>query len=153
MGTLIDTGVLLRAFDAHSPHCRPIRQALRKLVDEGEPLMVTVQNMAEFWNVATRPLEYNGQGLSAERVKRRISLIERFCEVLAEDTVSYEYWKRLVEILGITGVKVHDARLVSVMLRSGLKRILTLNESDFRRYVGEGIEPVTPVALGAEPTS
>jgi hypothetical protein len=44
-------------------------------------------------------------------------------------------------------VKVHDARLVSVMLRSGVKRILTLNDGDFRRYVGEGIEVVTPDLL------
>jgi predicted nucleic acid-binding protein len=82
MSTLIDTGVLLRAFDAGSSHCRPIRQALRKLLDDGEPLAVTVQNMAEFWNVATRPVEYDGQGLSVERAKRRISVIERFCEVI-----------------------------------------------------------------------
>jgi predicted nucleic acid-binding protein len=147
MGTLIDTGVLLRAFDANSPHYRQIRQALRKLLDYGEPLTVTVQNMAEFWNVATRPLEHNGQGLSVERVKRRIAIIERLCDVIAEDTVSYEHWKRIVESLGVSGVKVHDARLVSVMLRSGLKRILTLNDGDFRRYVGEGVEVVTPLSL------
>ncbi len=144
MGTLIDTGVLLRAFDAQSPHCRPVRQALRKLLDDGEQLTVSVQNVAEFWNVATRPVEYNGQGLSIERVKRRIAIVERFCEVIAEDTASYEHWKRIVESLGVSGVKVHDARLVSVMLRSGLKRILTLNDGDFRRYVGEGLEIVTP---------
>ena len=147
MSTLVDTGVLLRAFDSQSPHCRPIRQALRKLVDDGVVLTVTVQNMAEFWNVATRPLEHNGQGLPVERVKRRIALIERFCEVMAEDAASYEHWKRLVESLGVSGVKVHDARLVSVMLRFGLKRILTLNEGDFRRYVGEGIESITPSSL------
>lgn len=103
--------------------------------------------MAEFWNVATRPLEHNGQGLSVERVKRRIAIIERLCEVVAEDAVSYEHWKRLVESLGVSGVKVHDARLISVMLRSGLKRILTLNDGDFRRYVGEGVEIVTPASL------
>jgi predicted nucleic acid-binding protein len=97
MGTLIDTGVLLRAFDARDQHYPSIRQTLRKLVDENERLTVTVQNMAEFWNVATRPSENNGLGLSAERVKRRLALIERFCEVLAEDTVSYQHWKRVVE--------------------------------------------------------
>jgi predicted nucleic acid-binding protein len=147
MSTLIDTGVLLRAFDANSPHYRPIRQALRKLLDDGEPLTVTVQNMAEFWNVGTRPLEHNGQGLSAVRIKRRVAIVERFCEVVAEDAVSYEHWKRMIESLGVTGVKVHDARLISVMLRSGVKRIFTLNEADFRRYVGEGIEVVTPDAI------
>lgn len=144
MSTLIDTGVLLRAFDANSSHYRPIRQALRKLLDDRESLTVTVQNMAEFWNVATRPVEHNGQGLSVERVRRRIAIIERFCEVVAEDAVSYEHWKRMVESLGVSGVKVHDARLVSVMLRSGINRILTLNDGDFRRYVGEGVVVVTP---------
>jgi predicted nucleic acid-binding protein len=144
MGTLIDTGVLLRAFDAGGQHYRPIRQALRKLLDEGEPLTVTVQNMAEFWNVATRPVKDNGQGLSADRVKRRIAVIERLCDVVAEDAVSYEHWKRLVESIGVSGVKVHDARLVSVMLRCGIKRILTLNDGDFQRYISEGIEVITP---------
>src|SRR6185312_13089553 len=96
---------------------------------------------------ATRPVKENGQGLSAERVKQRIAIIERLCNVVAEDAVSYEHWKRLVESLGVSGVKVHDARLVSVMLRSSIKRILTLNDGDFRRYVGEGIEVITPEAV------
>lgn len=144
MSTLIDTGVLLRAFDANSPYCRLIHRTLRRLLDDGEHLTVTVQNVAEFWNVATRPVEYNGQGLSVERVKRRVAIIEGFCEVVAEDAVSYEHWKRMVESLGVSGVKVHDARLVAVMLRSGIKRILTLNDGDFRRYVGEGVVVVTP---------
>lgn len=144
MALLVDTGVLLRAFDANSSEYRAIRQALRKALDDGEGLFVTVQNIAEFWNVATRPIENNGQGLSVERVKRRVHIIERFCEVLSEDKASYEEWKRLAEELAINGVAVHDARLVSVMLSAELKEILTLNERDFRRYVGEGILVVTP---------
>ena len=120
---------------------------MRKLLDEGEQLTVTVQNMAEFWNVATRSLEHNGQGLSIEQVGRRVTIIKRFCEVVAEDTVSYEHWKRIVESFGVSGVKVHDARLVSVMLRFGLTRVLTLNYGDFRRYVAEGIDVVMPESL------
>lgn len=144
MGTLVDTGVLLRAFDANFVEYRTIRRALRKLLDDGEPLSVTVQNVAEFWNVATRPLENNGQGLSAERTKRRVAIIERLCVVLPEDSVSYGHWKRIVETLGVSGVKVHDARLVSVMLSTGITRLLTLNAADFRRYEGEGIAVLTP---------
>jgi hypothetical protein len=56
----------------------------------------------------------------------------------------------MVESLGVSGVKVHHARLVSVMLRSGLRRILTLNGGDFRRYAGEGIELATPDSVLAE---
>ncbi len=152
MGTLIDTGVLLRAFDANFPRCRAIRNALRKALEKREPLFVTVQNIAEFWNVATRPLEYNGQGLSAERTKRRVRIIERLCQVLSEDDQSYDEWKRLIDELGVSGVKVHDARLIAVMKSHGIKTLLTLNESDFRRYSGEGIAVRTPEAICQDET-
>ena len=144
MATLVDTCILLRAFDANYPDYRAIRQTLRKALDDQERLVVTVQNIAEFWNAATRPLENNGQGLSAERAKRRVGIIERVCEVVSEDDVSYARWKRLVEDYAVTGVSVHDARLVSVMLRLEIKQILTLNERHFKRYAAEGIAIASP---------
>ena len=144
MATLVDTCVLLRAFDVNYPDYRAIRKALRKALDNQERLVVTVQNIAEFWNAATRPLENNGQGLSAERTKRRIDIIERVCDVVSEDDASYVQWKRLVDDYGVTGVSVHDARLVSVMLRLNVKQILTLNERHFKRYVAEGIVIASP---------
>jgi len=150
MGTLIDTGVLLRAFDTNYPRCRAIRRALRQALEARTPLFVTVQNVAEFWNVATRPLEYNGQGLSAERTKRRVRIIEQLCQVVSEDDRSYDEWKRLVDELDVSGVKVHDARLVAVMKSRGIETLLTLNETDFRRYLGEGIVVQTPEQFGAE---
>jgi len=89
MGTLVDTCILLRAFDRNSEHYKPIRAAIRKAVEEKIRLFVTVQNLAEFWNAGTRPLDKNGQGLSTEKVKRRIEIIERFCTIVSEDNVSY----------------------------------------------------------------
>ncbi len=153
MGTLVDTSILLRAFDAASPHYRSIRRALRKAVDDRIGLIVTVQNIAEFWNVGTRPVDKNGQGLSGERVRRRVEIIERFCDVVSEDKSSYGEWKRIVEALGVSGVKVHDARLVSVMLRFGVREILTLNEGDFDRYKQEGITAVNPDAFNGRTIS
>jgi predicted nucleic acid-binding protein len=147
MATLVDTCILLRAFDANYTDFRAIRQSLRQALDSGERLIVTVQNMAEFWNVATRPLENNGQGLSAQRAKRRLALIERICKVVAEDPKSYAEWKRLVEEYGVSGVAVHDGRLVSVMLSRGVRRILTLNGRHFKRYLGEGIQIDSPPSL------
>jgi predicted nucleic acid-binding protein len=49
MGTLVDTSILLRAFDANSEHYRAIRRAFRKALEEKIRLVVTVQNLAEFW--------------------------------------------------------------------------------------------------------
>lgn len=144
MATLIDTCVLLRAFDSKFSQYRSIRSAFRRALDQDERLIVTVQNIAEFWNVSTRPLGKNGHGLSTERTKRRVGIIERFCEVMPEDNASYRHWKRLIDELGVCGVKVHDARLVSVMLSLGCRQILTLNATDFERYAREGIEVAVP---------
>jgi predicted nucleic acid-binding protein len=142
MACLIDTGVLLRAFDAASAQYRPIRLALDLLWARQERLVVTLQNLAEFWNVSTRPLDQNGFGLSAERTRKRLALIERVFVVVTEDDHSYQLWKGLLLNNGITGVAVHDARLVSVMLSRGISTIVTLNDRDFRRYAG--ITVLTP---------
>jgi predicted nucleic acid-binding protein len=142
MACLLDTGVLLRAFDAAAPEYRVIRQALGILWGRQERLNVTVQNLAEFWNVSTRPVDKNGYGLSAERTGKRLALIERFCEVDTEDDHSYHIWKGLLVVQAVSGVAVHDARLVSVMLSRGIGIIVTLNERDFRRY--SGIAVLTP---------
>ncbi len=141
---LVDTGILLRAFDANFTDYRIIRRALRAAFDGNTRLYVAIQNIAEFWNVATQPLDKNGHGLSATAVTRRMAIIERLCGVVSEDSSSYREWKRIVEQVGISGVAVHDARLVSVMRQLKLNYILTLNERDFRRYSDEGIEPLNP---------
>ena len=147
MAVLVDTCVLLRAFDTMSPQYRDVRRCLRKLIDDNERIVIGVQNVAEFWNVCTRPLNQNGQGCDAARAAQRVRLIEQVCEVLAEDIRSFESWKQLCERHAVSGVAVHDARLISVMLTRQIDRILTLNERDFRRYEPEGIVIVTPQSV------
>ncbi len=142
MACLIDTGILLRAFDASSTEYRPIRDAFRELWSRQEQLVVALQNLAEFWNVSTRPVDKNGYGLSIERTNRRVSIIERICDVLTEDDRSYQIWKGLLTKHAVMGVAVHDARLVSVMVRHGVATLMTLNERDFQRYTG--ITVLTP---------
>jgi predicted nucleic acid-binding protein len=128
-----------RTSTAIGPSAKPFAKGL----DNNERLVVTIQNMAEFWNVATRPLDTTAKDF--RRNTRIVAcIIERLCQVVAEDLRSYEEWKRLVDELEISGVKVHDARLVAVMKSCGIETILTLNEGGFRRYAGEGIRVVTP---------
>ena len=145
MSCLIDTGILLRAFDRTFADYRAVRQALRVLLRRRETRFVTVQNLAEFWNVATRPLDKNGYGLSVEQASRRLRWIERYCQVATEDYRSFHIWKTLLTTHALTGVAVHDARLVSVMLARHIPEILTLNMRDFRRYADIGV--VTPNEL------
>ena len=147
MAVLVDTGVLLRAFNREAPERAAILQALHAVRARGDGFIVAVQNVAEFWNVATRPKDKNGFALPAEVVERRLRVVERFAQIVTESPASYAHWKRLVTRWSVQGVKVHDARLVSVMLAEGIQSVLTLNDKDFERYQSEGIKVETPASV------
>lgn len=142
MAYLLDTGILLRAFDPASGDYEQVLRSLDLLWQRGETLFVTVQNLAEFWNVATRPIANNGLGLNAVEVAKQLQAIEDFAIVLTESAQSFAVWKRLVIEQSVVGAKVHDARLASVMLVAGIANILTFNERDFRRLAG--LSPISP---------
>ena len=147
MAVLVDTCVLVPAFNPQASEYAIVRQALRLLGDAGETLVVTPQNIAEFWNVGTRPLEHNGRGLPADQVRKMVNIICRVSHLEYETPSSFLKWRELVERHGVMGVGVHDARLVAVMLAGSIRKILTRNESDFRRYEAEGISVLTPHAV------
>jgi len=146
MPYVLDTGVLLRLFDRSDPSHVAIRQCVVRLKVRGERIFTTAQNIAEFWNVSTRPTTARGgYGLPVEKVKRRVAFVERFCELLFDDAGCYAEWKTLVSSHHIIGVSVHDARIAALMRQRGLRQLVTLNVDDFRRY--DGIEPIAPDEL------
>ena len=73
---LADTNILLRISQRQDPQYQIIRSALRLLRTQGADLCFTSQNLAEFWNVCTRPKEQNGYGLTTAETDRRAGLIE-----------------------------------------------------------------------------
>jgi predicted nucleic acid-binding protein len=117
-----------------------------RLLGTGEPVCFTPQNIAEFWNVATRPGGSNGLGFSVGLVLRELEKIERVLTLLPDSPATYEEWKRLVLNHAVTGSKIHDAQLVAAMNVHGVARILTFNIDDFTRF---GIEVLDPSSLGA----
>lgn len=146
MQILVDTGVLLRVFDRSAPQQRTIFRALRKLWSDNHDLVTTSQNVAEFWNVSTRPAQARGGfGLAIPAVEQRVKLIERLGDVLPFSDSAYEQWRRLIVVQQIFGVAVHDAKLVATMIAANIQHILTLNDADFRRYTG--ITVLTPEAV------
>ena len=54
---LLDTNILLRMSKADDRQYAIIGGALHTLVARGVRLCFTSQNLAEFWNVSTRPLD------------------------------------------------------------------------------------------------
>ena len=78
MPVLIDTNVLLRSVQpSHPMHVSAVR-ALEVLMRRQEALVVALQNVAEFWNVATRPVVNNGLGFTIEEARDELAKIEGF---------------------------------------------------------------------------
>ncbi len=143
----MDTNILLRFADRTHPLHPVVRNAVRKLRRSGHQPKVTPQNCVEFWNVATRPVAKNGLGLTPVDADRLLRLIERIFPLLPDAPTVYPEWRRLVVAFGVSGVQVHDARLVAAMKVNGVTHILTLNTTDFTRYAGDGIVAVDPATV------
>jgi predicted nucleic acid-binding protein len=47
---------------------------------------------------------------------------------------TYQEWRKIVVAEGVSGIQVHDARLVATMRIHRIEHLLTLNVGDFRRY-------------------
>jgi predicted nucleic acid-binding protein len=141
---LVDTNILLRFSDRSHPSYPVIRNAVKKLRQDGYKLQVASQNCVEFWNVVTRPIEKNGFGLTPDDAELKLRRIERLFLLFPDSHLIYSQWRRLVVTYRVSGVQVHDARLVAVMKANGASHILTLNVKDFTRYANEGIVPIDP---------
>jgi predicted nucleic acid-binding protein len=140
---LLDTNILLRrAQPSHPSHARAI-DSVARLLAAGEAVHFTLQNIAEFWNVATRPAEHNGFGFSAAVAVTEVEKIEAAFELLPDTPALYAEWRGLVLRHGVIGAKVHDARLVAAMKVHGVRRLLTFNAADFTRYPTEVLQPET----------
>lgn len=134
---LVDSNVLLRFLQRNDPDHTTARTALRVLRLDGHQLCYTPQNIAEFWSVATRPAASRGGfGLTLQETDRRVRLIERFLTLLPDTPAIYAEWRRLVVTHSVSGVQVHDARLVAAMRVHGVTNLLTFNTEDFTRYPG-----------------
>lgn len=150
MPYLLDTGILLRLINVQDSLHADVEQAVDTLIARQEELLIATQNLAELWNVATRPVANNGLALSPAAILTLYEeTIEPICSVVAElDTVP-SVFKRLLTQYNVVGKQVHDARLVALMLTWQIENVLTLNDRDFRRYETDGIVVVTPDSVTA----
>lgn len=134
MPVLVDTNILLRSAQPNHPLCKASTWAVSQLLRQHEEVYFCAQNITEFWNVATRPTNTNGLGMSLKEASEEIADIETTLPLLPDSELIYPEWKRLVKDFNVLGVKVYDARLVAIMNVYGVTRILTYNVADFKRY-------------------
>jgi predicted nucleic acid-binding protein len=145
MRVLVDTNILLRSAQPTHPLSSQATSAVSKLLRQEDAVFFCAQNIAEFWNVATRPAEVNGLGLSHEEALQEVASIESLLTLLPDIPAIYPVWKRLVQDHRVQGVKVYDARLVAVMSVYLIDTILTFNVADFKRY--GNISAIPPASM------
>jgi predicted nucleic acid-binding protein len=76
MRVLLDTNILLRSAQPNHPLCPQSTRAVSKLLRDGHTVFFCAQNIAEFWNVATRPTDRNGLAWLPQQVFQEVSKIE-----------------------------------------------------------------------------
>jgi predicted nucleic acid-binding protein len=142
---LVDTNILLRLANPDTEGHYICEAAIRRLQDRGVQLYFTLQNAAEFWNVSTRPITRNGQGLTPEAANRGLNLFEQEMSLLPDNLQVFVEWRRLVFQHQVRGIQVHDAKLAASMIVHGVRQILTFNTADFARFTE--VEAVHPASL------
>jgi hypothetical protein len=68
---LVDSNVLLRWVKPDRSDYPAIVNAMDAILRHDAVLCYTSQNLGEFWNTGTRPIERNGYGLSVQDTDRR----------------------------------------------------------------------------------
>jgi predicted nucleic acid-binding protein len=132
----IDSNVLIRWVQPEVSEFQVVVQAIRRLEETDDTPCYTSQNLGEFWNVLTRPANRNGYGLSPKFADTRAREVEAKFRLLPDTHAVHLEWRRLLVDHAISGVQVHDARLVASMHVHGVERILTFNTRDFARFTG-----------------
>jgi len=130
----LDTNVLLRLSHRSHPLHDMLSNCMIHLAANDVELCLTTQNLGEFWNVSTRPLDRNGFGLSIQEAARRFNAVVRKMTLLPDTEGIYSVWLRLLQSYEVRGVQVHDAHLAAVLEVHSVSNLLTLNGADFKRF-------------------
>ena len=73
---LADTNILLRSAEPVHPTHNQAVNAVKTLLANGDRVCLIPQNLIEFWNVATRPIDKNGFGWSPTKTDVEIPRLD-----------------------------------------------------------------------------
>jgi len=145
MSYLVDTNVLLRSVQKSHPMELEAANSIKLLLRHRETLVITPQNLIEFWCVATRPEANNGLGISISETVQRIESFKRVLVLWPYTESIFSEWEQLVVQYQVSGKQVYDARLVESMNTHRITHLLTFNTDDFKRY--DRITVVSPSSV------
>jgi predicted nucleic acid-binding protein len=147
---LPDSNIFLRNVDTQSPLHAIAVAALDAISLRVEPIVLIPQVLYEFWSVATRPASARGGlGWSTAQAEEEIRrLIDAF-PLYPDTSTIFPRWLSLAATFGVSGINVHDTRLVAAMHEHSITHLLTFDGDHFARY--PDITVVAPETLRFSP--
>ncbi len=129
---LIDTVILVHAYTVSDDEKHRAALTLVERVWSGEEAVTTLQNLCEFFFVATRKVQKPISASVAETVVKGISTGSQWRVIdRSPETVS-----KAIELVKLHRAAFWDALIAACMLEQGIYTIVTENERDFRRIPG-----------------
>jgi predicted nucleic acid-binding protein len=139
---LVDSHVLIRWVQPSDPGFAVTEASIESLEKSRDVPCYVSQNLGELWNALTRPANRNGYGLLPNDADALATIMEARFRLLPDGPAVHEEWRKLLVNYQVSGIQVHDARLVAAMHVHGVKRILTFNTRDFARF--KDVEAIHP---------
>src|SRR5690242_6869258 len=93
---LVDSNVLLRWVKPNHRDYPAIVSATDAILRHDGVLCYTSQNVGEFWNACTRPVDRNGYGLSPQETGRLTKTFEEKLRLLPDSLALHEEWRRIL---------------------------------------------------------
>lgn len=123
---LVDTNILVYGIDEDSKFFARSRNVLD---NSDYQLITTSKNILEFLAVVTRN---SGYDLKTELALEIVDDIIQGIQILYPSQDSFAIFLELMDRYKPTGLKVHDFEIISIGLASGVNRVITFNEKDFK---------------------
>lgn len=133
---LVDTNVLLAATDRDREQHATAKGFLKEAYSGKYRAFVGPQIYREYLVIATRPVEVNGLGMTAQDACQNLQLFQSIVQMLPENLETQEQLFSLVQKYHLEGKRILDANLVALMAAHGIQQLKTFNREDFSGFQG-----------------
>ncbi len=135
MRTLIDTNILIHAFNRSSPHREEASKILIKALKGKIRAVICPQVLYEFYSVLTNPRRVEKPLSPEEAAAICLDLwsTPELEKITSTSTTLREVFKLAGE-LGLRGEAIFDCLLAITAKENGVETIYTENERDFKRF-------------------
>jgi len=122
----VDTNILVYAFHADFEQHAKAKAALAQLASQGEPWGIPSPCIHEFLATVTRRQYLSRPATISEALDFIATLTGTYgCFVLDESARHFDTLARVLTASGVTGAKMHDARIAAICSDHGVQEFLT----------------------------